>query len=127
MAKRPLLIPFLCSFFFLSAGAEAKEVNHAKQPAAKQAYDPEMDCTRQMKLDSFQRKQLDVIYQRIYHDYSDLIKVYSSAGALTPYQTKVRFNMLNNYIITFYKRDYRWCSEHEADEWEEEWFNSDND
>lgn len=126
MAKK-ILIPFLCSFFYLSISAEAMEIKEAKPSAVKQVYDPEMDCTKQMKLNSFQRKQLDIIYQRIYHDYSELIKVYSGAGALTPYQTKVRFNMLNNYIKTFYLRDYRWCSEHEADEWEEEWFNSDND
>ena len=74
-----------------------------------------------------QRKQLEQIYKRIISDYSDLIKVYSQAGALTPEQAKIRHIMLNNYIKTFYKRNYRWCSEHESDEWEEEWYNNDND
>ena len=89
--------------------------------------DPEMDCTKKVKLTWTQRKQLEQIYRRIYNDYSDLIYVYSQVGALTPYQTKIRHIYLNNYIKTFYKRGYRWCSEHESDEWEEEWYNNDND
>ena len=87
--------------------------------------DPEMDCTKKMSLTPQQQKQLDDIYLRIRRDYSDLINVYSQAGALTPAQTKIRHIMLQNYIKTFYKRNYRWCSEHEADEWEEEWYNND--
>ena len=74
-----------------------------------------------------QQKQFDQIYNRILQDYSDLIHVYSQAGALTPAQTKIRHIMLNNYIKTFYKRNYRWCSEHESDEWEEEWYSNDQD
>ena len=74
-----------------------------------------------------QQNQLEQIYLGIYKDYSDLIQVYSQAGALTPNQTKIRYIMLNNYIKTFYKRNYRWCSEHESDEWEEEWYNNDPD
>lgn len=126
MAKKLLLSIFICSFFFTSALAEAKEVKPEIQ-SQKKLYDPEMDCTKKAKLTWAQRKQLERIYNRIYNDYSDLIKTYSQAGVLTPYQTKVRFMMLNNYIKTFYKRNYQWCSEHESDEWEEEWYNSDND
>lgn len=127
MAKKSLILTILlCSFFSTSLFAQAKEVNHDKQ-TQQQIHDPEMDCTKKVKLTYKQRKQLEYIYSLIYHDYSDLIKAYSAAGTLTPYQTKVRFNMLNNYIKTFYQRNYQWCSEHEADEWEEEWYNSDND
>lgn len=127
MTKKAMILSMMiCSFFVTSAFTEAKEVNHDKQ-TQRIIQDPEMDCTKKVKLTWAQRKQLDQIYQRIYRDYSDLIKTYDQAGVLTPYQTKVRFNMLNNYIKTFYQRNYQWCSEHEADEWEEEWYNSDND
>ncbi len=94
-------------------------------PIDNELNDPEMDCTKKVKLTWAQRKQLEQIYRRIFNDYSDLISVYSKAGALTPYQTKIRHIYLNNYIKTFYKRGYRWCSEHESDEWEEEWYNND--
>src|SRR3982750_2196391 len=67
--------------------------------------DPEMDCTKKMSLTQQQQKQLDDIYLRIRRDYSDLIHVYSQAGALTPAQTKIRHIMLHNYIKTFYKRN----------------------
>lgn len=125
-----ILISFMLLFCFLSNSistiAEAKDtekVNHSP----KQLYDPEMDCTKSVKYTWAQQKQLERIYKRIYDDYAALIKTYEGAGALTPIQTKTRFVMLHNYIKTFYKRNYKWCSEHESDEWEEEWYNNDND
>lgn len=112
-------------FSHTSGDTLAKKVD--TNPTNKELNDPEMDCTQKVKLTLEQQNQLEQIYLRIYKDYSDLIHVYSQAGALTPYQTKIRYIMLNNYIKTFYKRNYRWCSEHESDEWEEEWYNSDLD
>ncbi|MHC0037671.1 DUF2680 domain-containing protein [Pseudoneobacillus sp. C159] len=108
-----------------SGNVLAKEVE--AESTDKELNDPEMDCTKKMNLTLEQQKQLEQIYLRIFKDYSDLIHVYSQAGALTPWQTKIRHIMLNNYIKTFYKRNYRWCSEHESDEWEEEWYNNDPD
>lgn len=113
-------------YFFAPIVSQAKEVDHIKQ-TEKELYDPEMNCTKKVKLTSAQLKQLDQIYYRIYSDYVDLIEFYSQSGALTQNQMKLRYKMLNNYIKTFYKRNYRWCSEHESDEWEEEWYNSDKD
>jgi hypothetical protein len=123
-----LLIAFmlLCSFFLTSADTYAKGTEKVTYPK-KELYDPEMNCTKNIKYTWAQRKQLEQVYKRIYRDYSDLIQVYSRAGALPPDQTRIRHLMLNNYIKTFYQRNYRWCSEHEADEWEEEWYNNDND
>lgn len=116
----------ICNFFFLTditqANGSGKETS-----AEKQLYDPEMNCTNQIKYTWAQRKQLAQIYKRIYLDYRDLINTYSQAGALSPYQTKLRHVMLNHYMKTFYKRNYTWCSEHESDEWEEEWYSNDRD
>lgn len=89
--------------------------------------DPEMNCTKRVKLTPTQMKKLDSIYNHIYKDYADLIEAYAKSGALTENQQILRYTMLNNYIKTFYKRGYTWCSEHETDEWEEEWYNNDND
>ncbi|UQD52255.1 DUF2680 domain-containing protein [Bacillus methanolicus] len=126
MAKIWICCIFICSIFFASIVSQANEVDHIKQ-TEKELYDPEMNCTKKVKLSSAQLKQLDQIYYRIYSDYVDLIEFYSQSGALTQNQMKLRYKMLNNYIKTFYKRNYRWCSEHESDEWEEEWYNSDKD
>ncbi len=122
-----LMISSLLFFVFGPAAGVilAKEVD--TNPTSNELNDPEMNCTQKVKLTLEQQKQLEQIYLRIFKDYSDLIYVYSQVGALTPYQTKIRHIMLNNYIKTFYKRNYRWCSEHESDEWEEEWYNNDPD
>jgi hypothetical protein len=123
--KLIILCLFLSSFSFISTPTHAK-----KEPllqTKKEIYDPEMNCTKKMHLTLEQQKQLDQIYNKIRQDYSELISAYSQAGALPPSQVKLRHVMLNNYIKTFYKRNYRWCSEHESDEWEEEWYNNDND
>ena len=111
--------------FFHQLSHLAKEAD--TKSTSNELNDPEMNCTQKVKLTLEQQKQLEQIYLRIHKDYSDLIHVYSQAGALTPDQTKIRHIMLNNYIKTFYKRNYRWCSEHESDEWEEEWYNNDQD
>jgi hypothetical protein len=119
---------FILSSLFSSVNVvtQAEEVNHAKQSETVEN-DPEMNCTRNIKLTSAQMKQLDSIYNRIYKDYVDLIEVYAESGALTESQEILRYKMLSNYIKTFYKRGYKWCSEHESDEWEEEWYNNDED
>ena len=125
--KKVLIIScFLCFSIVLSPVVTfAKET--VTKSNGKEMYDPEMNCTKKIILTVEQQKQLDQIYNRILQDYSDLIQVYSQAGALTPAQAKLRHVMLNNYIKTFYNRNYRWCSEHESDEWEEEWYNNDQD
>lgn len=122
---KTLLISCLLFCSFISTKAHAKEA--APPSTNKEIYDPEMNCTQKVKLTVEQQKQLDQIYHKIHQDYSELIKAYSEAGALTPAQAKLRHVMLNNYLKTFYKRNYRWCSEHESDEWEEEWYNNDKD
>ncbi len=96
-------------------------------PSSAQARDDrdEMDCTRKVKLSAATKKRLDQIYHRIYMDYLDMIHTYASAGALTESQKRTRMAMLKNYVQTFKWRNYQWCSEHERDEWEEEWFNAD--
>lgn len=89
--------------------------------------DSDLDCTKNIRYTVAQKKRLDQIYHRIYMDYIDLIETYAWAGAMTQDQKQIRYKMLRNYILTFQKRNYKWCSEYEEDEWEEEWFNSDND
>ncbi len=89
--------------------------------------DSDLTCTKNIPYTEAQKKRLDQIYHRIYMDYIDLIETYAWAGALTQDQKLIRYNMLKNYVLTFQKRNYKWCSEYEEDEWEEEWFNSDND
>ncbi|MFF2450052.1 DUF2680 domain-containing protein [Neobacillus sp. NPDC058068] len=89
--------------------------------------DSDLDCTKNIRYTVAQKKRLDQIYHRIYMDYIDLIETYAWAGAMTQDQKLIRYKMLRNYILTFAKRNYKWCSEYEEDEWEEEWFNSDND
>ncbi len=89
--------------------------------------DSDLTCTKEIPYTVAQKKRLDQIYHRIYMDYIDLIETYAWAGALTQDQKLIRYNMLKNYVLTFQKRNYKWCSEYEEDEWEEEWFNSDND
>lgn len=113
-----------CSIFSSLHISQAAEVNSVKQLTTIEN-DPEMNCTKNTKLTSAQMKRLDSIYNRIYKDYADLIEAYSSSGALAENQKILRYKMLNNYIKTFYKRGYKWCSEHESDEWEEEWYNND--
>ena len=126
MTKILIISCFLClSIVFHQLSLLAKKP--ITKSNGKEMYDPEMNCTKKIILTVEQQKQLDQIYNRIHQDYSDLIQVYSQAGALTPAQAKLRHVMLNNYIKTFYKRNYRWCSEHESDEWEEEWYNNDED
>ena len=126
MIKVLIISCFLCfSIVFSPVVTSAKET--VTKSNGKEMYDPEMNCTKNIILTVEQQKQLDQIYNRILQDYSDLIQVYSQVGALTPAQAKLRHVMLNNYIKTFYNRNYRWCSEHESDEWEEEWYNNDQD
>jgi hypothetical protein len=126
MEKMLISVMILCSIFLTSSVTYAKGTEKVAYPN-KELLDPEMNCTKNIKYTWAQRKQLEQVYKRIYRDYSDLIKVYSQAGALAPDQTRIRHIMLNNYIKTFYQRNYRWCSEHESDEWEEEWYNNDHD
>lgn len=90
-------------------------------------FDSEMDCTKDIPYTLAQKQRLDQIYHRIYMDYIALIETYAWAGALTQEQKQIRYKMLKNYVLTFPKRNYKWCSEYEEDEWEEEWYNSDND
>jgi hypothetical protein len=85
----------------------------------------EQDCTRKVNFSTATKQRLDSIYQRIYMDYVDLIETYAWSGALSQAQKTTRLNMLKHYIETFHKRNYQWCSEHERDEWEEEWYNND--
>ncbi|CRK81073.1 hypothetical protein [Neobacillus massiliamazoniensis] len=89
--------------------------------------DSDLTCTKDIHFTPAQKRRLDQIYHRIYKDYVSLIETYAWSGALTPEQELLRYKMLKNYILTFKKRNYRWCSEYEEDEWEEEWFNNDND
>lgn len=89
--------------------------------------DSDLNCTKDIPYTPAQKRRLDQIYHRIYMDYINLIETYAWAGALTQDQKVLRYNMLKNYILTFQKRNYKWCSEHEEDEWEEEWYNNDND
>ncbi len=89
--------------------------------------DSDLTCTKDIPFTVAQKKRLDQIYHRIYMDYIDLIETYAWSGALTQDQKLIRYKMLKNYVLTFQKRNYKWCSEFEEDEWEEEWFNSDND
>jgi hypothetical protein len=89
--------------------------------------DSDLTCTKEIPYTVAQKKRLDQIYHRIYMDYIDLIETYAWAGALTQDQKLIRYTMLKNYVLTFQKRNYKWCSEFEEDEWEEEWFNIDND
>ena len=119
---------FILLFFFSSvnAVAQAEEGSDAIQWKTVEN-DPEMNCTKSITPTQAQMKRLDSIYNRIYQDYAALIEVYAQSGALTENQQILRYTMLNNYIKTFYKRGYKWCSEHETDEWEEEWYNNDQD
>lgn len=85
----------------------------------------EMDCTKKVPFSPEVKQRLDAVIHKIHMDYIELIETYYWAGALTEQQKNTRLIMLKNYVETFKKRNYRWCSEHEVDEWEEEWFNSD--
>jgi len=86
----------------------------------------EMDCTKAMDYSEAVKNQFDDIYHQIYMNYVKLIELYYWQGALTQQQRDTRYQMLKNYIQTFAKRNYQWCSEHESDEWEEEWYNIDD-
>lgn len=116
---------FIFGSFFPSMHFTHAEVRKDTLQSAAVENDPEMNCTKKVKLTPTQRELLDSIYNRIYVDYVALIEAYAGSGALTENQQILRYNMLNNYIKTFYKRGYTWCSEHESDEWEEEWYNND--
>lgn len=120
-----LVFIFSSLFSSVNVVTQAEEVSHAKKQSQTVENDPEMNCTRNIKPTSAQMKRLDSIYNRIYKDYVDLIEAYAGSGALSENQKILRYNMLSNYIKTFYKRGYKWCSEHESDEWEEEWYNND--
>ncbi|MFD0825629.1 DUF2680 domain-containing protein [Neobacillus sp. M.A.Huq-85] len=106
-------------------GDSEKESDGEKKDSEK--WDSDLTCTKDIKYTLAQKQSLDQIYHRIYMDYISLIETYAWAGALTQDEKTLRYNMLRNYILTFQKRNYKWCSEFEEDEWEEEWFNSDND
>ncbi|WP_409300757.1 DUF2680 domain-containing protein [Peribacillus sp. SCS-155] len=131
MYKRRLGMFLVLSFFLFSSVANGQEMELEYEKGQKavesELSDPEMNCTKPIKFTTAQYKRLDYIYYRIYRDYIDLIETYAWAGALTQDQKLLRYKMLNNYITVFHQRKYRWCSEHEPDEWEEEWYNSDND
>lgn len=99
----------------------------SKAPPIPEELEDDLNCTKDMKYTEAQKKKLDEIYHKIYMDYLELIETYTAAGALTEDQKLVRYSMLKNYILTFAKRNYKWCSEWEEDEWEEEWFNIDRD
>lgn len=86
----------------------------------------EMDCTKSVPFSPEVKQRLDAVIHKIHMDYIELIETYYWAGALTEQQKNTRLMMVRNYVETFKKRNYRWCSEHEVDEWEEEWFNSDD-
>ena len=120
-----LVFIFYSLFSSVNVVTQAEEVSHTKKQSQTVENDPEMNCTKNIKPTSAQMKRLDSIYNRIYKDYVDLIEAYAGSGALSENQKILRYNMLSNYIKTFYKRGYKWCSEHESDEWEEEWYNND--
>ncbi|PLT33365.1 DUF2680 domain-containing protein [Bacillus sp. V5-8f] len=126
MIKIRICILLLCSLLLFTNVCTAQEIETNREPADG-LNDPEMNCTKNIKFTSAQLKRLDYIYYRIYKDYIDLIETYAWAGALSQDQKQLRYKMLSNYIDTFHARKYRWCSEHEPDEWEEEWYNSDNE
>lgn len=128
-----MIMKWLCCYVFICGSlfsfisiAHAENINHVTSSTTIEN-DPEMNCTKNIKLSDAQKKRLDAAYNRIYNDYVKLIETYGGLGALPEDQIIVRYKMLNNYIKTFYKRGYRWCSEHETDEWEEEWYNNDED
>lgn len=104
-----------------------KQEKKLEPPPMPEELEDDLDCTKDMKYTEAQKKHLDEIYHRIYMDYLELIETYTAAGALTEDQKLVRYSMLKNYILTFAKRNYKWCSEWEEDEWEEEWYNIDRD
>ncbi|MCM3764894.1 DUF2680 domain-containing protein [Neobacillus niacini] len=110
------------------AAAKKQQKKKVVEPELKpENLDDDLDCTKAIQYTEEQKKHLDQIYNRIYQDYYELIETYAWAGALTDEQKLVRHQMLRNYILTFAKRNYQWCSEWEEDEWEEEWFNIDRD
>ena len=106
---------------------EKKEEKIVESELEPESLEDDLNCTKDMQYTEAQKKRLDQIYHRIYTDYQDLIETYAWAGALTEEQKLVRHSMLKNYILTFAKRNYKWCSEWAEDEWEEEWFNIDRD
>ncbi|GHH96708.1 DUF2680 domain-containing protein [Neobacillus kokaensis] len=115
--------------FFFNQNHVMDDSNHKseKPKNLKERIELDLDCTHDIHYTEAQKKRLDAIYHRIYMDYLELIETYAYAGALTQEQKIVRMAMLKNYILTFQKRNYKWCSEWEEDEWEEEWYNSDDD
>lgn len=106
---------------------QQKKGKKPKAPPMPEELEDDLNCTKDMQYTEAQKKKLDEIYHKIYMDYLELIETYTAAGALTEEQKLVRYSMLKNYILTFAKRNYKWCSEWEEDEWEEEWYNIDRD
>ncbi len=122
MKKMRFVLVALCLFLVLNTSLSAQPLK--KTNPVNDDWD-EMDCTKNIKYKLATKKRLDQIYHRIYMDYLSLIETYAWSGALTTAQKEVRKKMLRNYILTFQRRNYQWCSEHEPDEWEEEWYNND--
>ncbi|EKN66696.1 hypothetical protein BABA_14602 [Neobacillus bataviensis LMG 21833] len=115
-------IPSFAETPFTNVNKEVEEIERMPEKL-----EDDLNCTKDIQYTEEQKKRLDQIYHRIYKDYHDLIETYAWAGALTDEQKNVRHSMLKNYILTFAKRNYKWCSEWEEDEWEEEWYNIDRD
>lgn len=121
-----VLLPLTLMFIFPKA-AMAYGTEGAEALFQEREDGNEQDCSKKINLPEQTKKKLRDIYWRIYQDYVNMIDTYYKAGAFTWKQRDTRLKMLKNYIQTFYRRNYRWCSEHEPDEWEEEWYNIDND
>lgn len=126
MKKKYAFIIFflLCN---LAIGFHSHAESTIKKNKEVNSIDSDLSCTKDISFTQNQKQRLDQIYQRIYMDYIDLIETYTWSEALSQDQKLIRYKMLKNYIETFKKRNYKWCSEYEEDEWEEEWFNQDND
>lgn len=127
MFKTKCVIGFTCLVLLGGSIFPLKSLAEEQSKITLNQWDPETTCTKRIKLSAAQKKQLDKIYWKIYHDYSQLIDAYAWMGALDSNQAKLRHKMLKNYYTTFYNKQYQWCSEFESDEWEEEWYNNDND
>lgn len=122
-----LVLLLLTSMFIFPMTAMAYGAEGVERLFQEREDGNEQDCSKMTNLPEKTKKKLREIYWRIYQDYANMIDTYYKAGAFTWKQRDTRLKMLKNYIQTFYRRNYRWCSEHEPDEWEEEWYNIDND
>ncbi|MEB3101654.1 hypothetical protein [Ferviditalea candida] len=83
-------------------------------------YDDDDGCVDDVKLSAEQKKQLDLLVQRLEKDNEELFQKYAEYGAISKMQKDRKIQQMHRYFDVMKKRNYLTCIEFDDDEMEYE-------